>query len=135
MRSPISCDCVVVVDCGVCSHTKRDPAELAAIAGTSMMSVASTIVKPSVHAADAMPAVLTRVALNCDVEFVPHTSQYTPAVKTLRTRPRGWLLEAATTIPAVVVVPSSNTPAWEILAAEMLARPVPATPVTPRGSR
>jgi hypothetical protein len=34
-----------------------------------------TIVKPSVHAADAVPAVLTRVALNCAGEFVSHTSQ------------------------------------------------------------
>jgi hypothetical protein len=40
----------------VCSHTSREPAELAAIAGMAVTCAAGASVNPSVQAAPAVPA-------------------------------------------------------------------------------
>ncbi len=108
-----------------CNHVTMPPfAPAAATAGHWAVvpaALAGTNLKPLGHAAGTAPDGDTREALKDEGLPLPHTNEWAPLMKVLRTRSTTMPVAEAATMPGMLAVPSSNTAARDTLAAETVA--------------
>jgi hypothetical protein len=97
------------------------PAATAGHWAVAPAALAGTNLKPLGHGAGTMPDGDTREALKDEGPPLPHTNQWAPLMKALRTRSTTMPVAEARTTPGTLAVPSSNTAAGDTLAADTVA--------------